>query len=218
MGASQVRLSACVVLLRSSSHSLEGGARQPVAAGATGAPTGSCCQLFPISRLSSVKWRRDLPCEFQDLPLRQVYITPATLHTASINSIAWAPHELGLILAVGSSDGTSSILEYSAAAAAWNTTKVSCLKDSTGQLSSKPAQACLNPYPCVCDTLQLPGTHAIGVTAVSWAPAVPSGALVSSKAPGPFVKRLVTAGCDNAIKVGAGGGNALRTLGGRGVA
>lgn len=55
----------------------------------------------------------------------QVYITPSTLHTASINSIAWAPHELGLILAVGSSDGTVSILEYSTAASAWNTTKAS---------------------------------------------------------------------------------------------
>ena len=49
--------------------------------------------------------------------------------------------------------------------------------------------------------LQLPGTHAIGVTAVSWAPAVPSGALVSSKPPGPLVKRLVSSGCDNTIKV-----------------
>ena len=56
--------------------------------------------------------------------LAQVYITPATLHTASINSIAWAPHELGLILAVGSSDGTTSILEYSSAAVTWNATKV----------------------------------------------------------------------------------------------
>ena len=53
----------------------------------------------------------------------------------------------------------------------------------------------------IADILQLPGTHAIGVTAVSWAPTVPSGALVSSNAPGPLVKRLVSSGCDNTIKV-----------------
>jgi len=91
----------------------------------------------------------------------QVYVTPATLHTASINSVAWAPHELGLILAVGSSDGTVSILEYASAAGAWNATK-------------------------------LPGTHPIGVTSVSWAPA--------GNASTPC-KRLVTAGCDNTIKI-----------------
>ncbi|GAX74890.1 hypothetical protein CEUSTIGMA_g2336.t1 [Chlamydomonas eustigma] len=100
---------------------------------------------------------------------QQVYITPSTLHTASINSIAWAPQELGLILAVASSDGTCSVLEYTPAQANWSFEK-------------------------------LPGSHAIGVTAVSWSPPVPSGALVSSKTPGPFVKRLVTAGCDNMIK------------------
>lgn len=48
---------------------------------------------------------------------------------------------------------------------------------------------------------KLPGTHAVGVTAVSWSPAVPAGALVSAKAPGGLVKRLVTAGCDNTVKV-----------------
>lgn len=42
----------------------------------------------------------------------QVYKTPATLHSASINSIAWAPHELGLIFACGSSDGTISVVEH----------------------------------------------------------------------------------------------------------
>mmetsp|Transcript_14473 Transcript_14473/g.31411 ORF Transcript_14473/g.31411 Transcript_14473/m.31411 type:complete len:302 (-) Transcript_14473:446-1351(-) len=108
--------------------------------------------------------------ETQENQWQQVYITPSTLHTASINSISWAPYELGLILAVASSDGTTSILEYSSSTGNW-------------------------------ETVKLPGSHAIGVTAVSWAPSVPAGALVSAKAPSGFVKRIVTAGCDNLIKV-----------------
>ncbi|GIM16627.1 hypothetical protein Vretimale_19194 [Volvox reticuliferus] len=49
---------------------------------------------------------------------------------------------------------------------------------------------------------KLPGGHTVGCTAVSWAPANAPGALVSTKQPqsGP-VKRLVTSGCDNLIKV-----------------
>jgi len=35
-----------------------------------------------------------------------------TLHTSSVNSIAWAPHELGALLACASSDGKVSILEF----------------------------------------------------------------------------------------------------------
>eukprot|EP00955_Chlamydomonas_euryale_P111774 366088-Chlamydomonas_euryale.AAC.20 len=35
---------------------------------------------------------------------------------------------------------------------------------------------------------QLPGMHAVGVTSVTWAPAVPPGALLSSTAPGQPVK------------------------------
>ncbi|KAF5840365.1 WD40-repeat-containing domain protein [Dunaliella salina] len=101
---------------------------------------------------------------------QQVYITPGTLHTASINSIAWAPHELGLLLAAASSDGTISITEYSTSTGSWDATK-------------------------------LPGSHPIGVTAVSWSPAIPAGALVGSAQSAPNVKRLVTSGCDNTIRI-----------------
>ena len=44
--------------------------------------------------------------------LRQVYKSAGTLHTASINAVAWAPYELGLVLASASSDGTVAVLEY----------------------------------------------------------------------------------------------------------
>ncbi|KDQ58034.1 hypothetical protein JAAARDRAFT_34850 [Jaapia argillacea MUCL 33604] len=35
-----------------------------------------------------------------------------TLHTASVNSVSWAPHELGAILACASSDGKISVLTF----------------------------------------------------------------------------------------------------------
>uniref|UniRef100_A0A383W719 Uncharacterized protein n=1 Tax=Tetradesmus obliquus TaxID=3088 RepID=A0A383W719_TETOB len=99
----------------------------------------------------------------------QVYKTPSTLHTASVNSVAFGPHELGLVLACASSDGTVSLLEHKPDGS-WDTSKIS-------------------------------GAHAIGVTAVSWAPAVPAGGMVSSAPPAAPVKRLCTAGCDNTVKV-----------------
>ena len=49
---------------------------------------------------------------------------------------------------------------------------------------------------------QIDGAHTLGATAVSWAPAEPKGSLVSGKPPGQPVKRFVSGGCDNAVKVG----------------
>ncbi|KAF8224907.1 protein transporter SEC13 [Tricholoma matsutake] len=39
-------------------------------------------------------------------------INEHTLHTASVNSVSWAPHELGAILACASSDGRLSVLAF----------------------------------------------------------------------------------------------------------
>ncbi|KAI4138121.1 MAG: hypothetical protein LQ340_008071, partial [Diploschistes diacapsis] len=36
----------------------------------------------------------------------------STLHTASVNSLSWAPHECGCVLACASSDGSISVLEF----------------------------------------------------------------------------------------------------------
>ena len=49
--------------------------------------------------------------------------------------------------------------------------------------------------------LQIEGAHPIGCTAVSWSPAAPKGSLVSSQAPGQPVRRIVSSGCDNCVKV-----------------
>lgn len=48
---------------------------------------------------------------------------------------------------------------------------------------------------------RIEGAHPIGATAVSWSPAAPKGSLVSSQAPGQPVRRIVSAGCDNTVKV-----------------
>lgn len=50
-------------------------------------------------------------------------------------------------------------------------------------------------------TDKVEGAHTLGVLSVSWAPAVPRGSLTSGRAPGPPVRRFVSGGCDNLVKV-----------------
>ncbi|KAI9800386.1 MAG: GTPase-activating protein S13 [Sarcosagium campestre] len=50
-------------------------------------------------------------------------------------------------------------------------------------------------------THQIFPAHGIGVNAVSWAPALSPGSLVSSAAPGAAVRRFVTGGSDNLVKI-----------------
>ena len=59
------------------------------------------------------------------LPYMQVYTTDSTLHSASVNSVAFAPHELGLKVAAASSDGSASVLTYNTTAGKWDQQKVS---------------------------------------------------------------------------------------------
>lgn len=51
-----------------------------------------------------------VPCRSSIVRPPQVYQSP--LHTSSVNSVGWAPYELGLALAAGSSDGAVSVLTY----------------------------------------------------------------------------------------------------------
>lgn len=44
-------------------------------------------------------------------------------------------------------------------------------------------------------------THAVGANSVSWAPSVSPGGLWNSKSDATPVRRLVTGGCDNLVKV-----------------
>jgi protein transport protein SEC13 len=107
------------------------------------------------------------------------YVSPPTLHTASVNSCAWAPHELGLVLAAGSSDGSLSVLTHGADGS-WSAAKV------TRRGGSGDGDA---------------AAHPLGVTSVSWAPASPPGSLVTPGSGAPVVRRLVSGGCDNAVKI-----------------
>jgi protein transport protein SEC13 len=92
-----------------------------------------------------------------------------TLHISSVNSIGWAPHDLGAVLACASSDGKVSILEF---------------KDD-GTWDTKVFNA-----------------HGIGCNAVSWAPAVVPGSLVSTGPPvAGNVRKIATGGCDNLVKI-----------------
>lgn len=126
------------------------------------------------------------------------------LHSASVNSISWAPHELGAILACASSDGKLSVLTFK----------------NDGSWDA-----------------DIFNGHAIGCNAVSWAPAVLPGSLISpipptnasntslpsSAAPNQpaptslnannsanptssttqYTKRFASAGCDNLVRLWA---------------
>ncbi|KAL1953481.1 hypothetical protein VTO42DRAFT_2777 [Malbranchea cinnamomea] len=90
-----------------------------------------------------------------------------SLHTASVNTVSWAPHESGCLLACASSDGHVSVLEF-----------------------------CDNSW-----THQIFHAHGMGVNSVSWAPAVAAGSLASAGVgPGPL-RRFVTGGSDNLVKI-----------------
>lgn len=92
-------------------------------------------------------------------------------HDSSVNSVCWAPHDFGLVLACGSSDGAISILV--------------CAGDDSW------------------DSKKINSAHTIGCNAVSWAPAVLPGSLFDPT-PGQRpsqVKRFVSGGCDNLIKI-----------------
>ena len=66
------------------------------------------CRPSPLTSAAGAALRSRLP---PALPRRvQVYVSP--LHTASVNSLCWAPYELGLALAAASSDGSLSVLTY----------------------------------------------------------------------------------------------------------
>ncbi|KAL7022661.1 hypothetical protein ACKWTF_012337 [Chironomus riparius] len=99
-------------------------------------------------------------------------------HDSSVNSVAFAPSEYGLILACGSSDGTISILTC-------NT--------ETGMF----------------DVKKITNAHTIGCNALSWCPSsLPDAAFdqrskqnTSTNGTQTQIKRFVSGGCDNTVKI-----------------
>lgn len=97
-------------------------------------------------------------------------------HASSVNSVCFAPHEFGLIFACASSDGFVSICTQ-LSDGTWDERRVSESKDGGAH------------------------THPLGANSVSWAPAVTPGGLWMPEMANPQPKRIVTAGCDQLIKV-----------------
>ncbi|KAI6099059.1 WD40-repeat-containing domain protein [Pisolithus croceorrhizus] len=95
-----------------------------------------------------------------------------TLHAASVNSISWAPHELGAILACASSDGKISVLT---------------LKDD-GQWSADT----INAHAIGCNAVSWASATHPGSLILPQQP--------GAHQPSAF-KRLVSAGCDNLVKI-----------------
>lgn len=92
-------------------------------------------------------------------------------HDSSVNSIAWAPKEFGLILACGSSDGTISFLTYMSDTNSWESRKIAAHTIGCNAVSWGPGIGSLSE-------LDLKGSKLGGVA-----------------------KRLVSGGCDNLIKI-----------------
>jgi protein transport protein SEC13 len=102
----------------------------------------------------------------------------STAHSASVNLVAWAPHEVGCILAAASSDGSVSLSELGGA------------NQQGGQAQQAFVQIAVFP------------AHASGANSISWSPAQAPGALTSSAAQAPpLTKRFVTGGSDCAVKI-----------------
>src|SRR6266576_573090 len=113
--------------------------------------------------------------------------------TGVVNSVSWAPHELGAMLACASSDGKISVLTFKSTPLfhSFHHTHSGTLDD--GQWGA-----------------DLFDGHAIGCNAVSWAPAILPGSLITPQqtqnAQGqpsqpPSVKRFSSAECDNLVKI-----------------
>ncbi|KAI9220515.1 protein transporter sec-13 [Blastocladiella britannica] len=104
-------------------------------------------------------------------------------HTASVNSIAWAPYEYGLVLACGSSDGNVSLLSYDDDTQKWEDS-VQFAANSIG----------------VNAVAWAPATHAGALFGLAGSTTnANAGGDLSAAATAPM--QLATAGCDNTVKL-----------------
>ncbi|XP_076329061.1 protein SEC13 homolog isoform X2 [Tachypleus tridentatus] len=92
-------------------------------------------------------------------------------HDSSVNSLCWAPHDLGLMLACGSSDGAVSILS-SSGDGNWDTKKIN------------------NAHTIGCNAVSWAPALALGLPIYQPLDQKPQ-----------LMKRFVTGGCDNLVKI-----------------
>lgn len=97
-------------------------------------------------------------------------------HASSVNSVAFAPAEYGLVFACASSDGFVSICSQ-LADGTWDERRISESHDGGAH------------------------THPLGALSVSWAPAIAPGALWMPERARPPPMTVVTGGCDHLVKI-----------------
>lgn len=116
------------------------------------------------------------------------------LLTGAVNSVSWAPHELGAMLACASSDGKISVLTFKS-------------EYSFTHFTTHTHNGTIDDGQWGADLFD---GHAIGCNAVSWSPAILPGSLITPQQtqnaqgqpmPSPSVKRFASAGCDNLVKI-----------------
>lgn len=101
-----------------------------------------------------------------------------TLHTASVNSVSWAPHELGAILVCASSDGKLSVLTFK----------------NDGQWGAD----IFNGHAIGCNAVSwAPAAQPGSLITPRQNNVVPG----QPPAPAPIIKRFASAGCDNLVKI-----------------
>lgn len=107
----------------------------------------------------------------------------------TVNSVSWAPHEYGLILASGGSDGKVAI----------------CTCKGIGSASLRKHRACVTDIGLKGETWDVDCfmAHDIGCCAVAWAP---PDATTTQTSPGTYSEEdskmsIATGGCDNLVKI-----------------
>ncbi|CAN8068550.1 unnamed protein product [Agarophyton chilense] len=116
-----------------------------------------------------IVWIEDSPSMW-----RQYY--EYSWHASSVNSVAFAPCEYGLIFACASSDGFVSI----------------CTRLQDGTWDERRVSESLGGHA---------HTHPLGANSVSWAPAVAPGGLWMPERAEPPPMRIATGGCDQMVKI-----------------
>ncbi|RMZ78596.1 hypothetical protein DV738_g3735, partial [Chaetothyriales sp. CBS 135597] len=114
---------------------------------------------------------RESPAQTPSQPPAWSLVFTSTIHTASVNMVAWAPPELGCLLACASSDGNVSVLEFSDNK--WGHTLFQAHAVGANAVSWAPAG--------------VPGSIV-----------KKDGGAAASQGP---VRRFVTGGSDNAVKI-----------------
>jgi len=99
-----------------------------------------------------------------------------TLHSASVNSVSWAPHELGAILACASSDGKLSVLTFK----------------NDGQWGAD----IFNGHAIGCNAVSWAPATQPGSLITPQTQPIPNQPSTTSS-----VKRFASAGCDNLVKI-----------------